>query len=274
MSTTTAQVTDAHFQLAARITRENGYDPESAWNRPLVLRDAQLIAEVKSCGELSCDECNARTDALIARADCLQLEVDRWVKWREEQPWLAEIHSYQQQVKNLADETQRLKYALSQFCDDEREMSISEGPGHSTCGLADELTERAERAEAALHAIQQGHGELGRREKIRLKYVEALARAENAERNATCARITCEALDQTARDLGKSLGEAKAELAKESARLDLLDEKLHIDLSRSSSEFDVYYVSFPKDRSKPTGPILSEKYVPLRSTIDKAMENP
>lgn len=41
-----------------------------------------------------------------------------------------------------------LRAALSSSCDDEREMAISEGPGHSTCGLADELTIRAEKAEA------------------------------------------------------------------------------------------------------------------------------
>ena len=40
-----AQVTEAHIALSARITRENGYDPESAWNRPHVLRDAQYIAD-------------------------------------------------------------------------------------------------------------------------------------------------------------------------------------------------------------------------------------
>ena len=37
----------------------------------------QLRAEVKSCGELSCDECNARTAALTAERDQLRVEVER-----------------------------------------------------------------------------------------------------------------------------------------------------------------------------------------------------
>jgi hypothetical protein len=40
-----APITESHIALAARITRENGYDPESKWNRPHVLRDAQYIAD-------------------------------------------------------------------------------------------------------------------------------------------------------------------------------------------------------------------------------------
>ena len=37
----------------------------------------QLRAEVKSCGELSCDECNARTAALTAERDQLRAEAER-----------------------------------------------------------------------------------------------------------------------------------------------------------------------------------------------------
>ena len=41
----------------------------------------QLRAEVKSCGELSCDECNARTAALTAERDQLRLDCDNETKW-------------------------------------------------------------------------------------------------------------------------------------------------------------------------------------------------
>lgn len=55
----------------------------------------------------------------------------------------------------LRAEVERLRFAMSKSCDDEREMSISEGPSHSTCGLAEELTARAERAEAELKAERE-----------------------------------------------------------------------------------------------------------------------
>lgn len=75
-------------------------------------------------------------------------------------------------VVELRAEVERLKARLYQGCDDERDMAISEGPGHSTCGLADELTARAERAEAEVDAIKQS--------------IEAGPRVlrEDAERNA------------------------------------------------------------------------------------------
>ena len=53
-----------------------------------------------------------------------------------------------------------MRFAMSKSCDDEREMSISEGPGHSTCGLAGELTARVERAEAELAAERKAKREL------------------------------------------------------------------------------------------------------------------
>jgi hypothetical protein len=48
----------------------------------------------------------------------------------------------------LHDEVEGLKSRLYKGCDDERDMAISEGPWHGVCGLAEELTARAERAEA------------------------------------------------------------------------------------------------------------------------------
>lgn len=46
-------------------------------NVSLRLENDQLRAEVKSCGELSCDECNARTAALTNRAERAEAEVAR-----------------------------------------------------------------------------------------------------------------------------------------------------------------------------------------------------
>ena len=91
MSTSTP-VTEAHIALSARITRENGYDPESAWNRPHVLRDAQLIAEseAKAVAELRAEveRLKAQRDNLlkpmrdeaIARAERAEEIADRWGK--------------------------------------------------------------------------------------------------------------------------------------------------------------------------------------------------
>ena len=61
---------------------------------------------------------------------------------------LQRVNDAENESAKLRAEVERLKTALHKSCDDEREMGISEGPVHSTCGLADELTARAERAEA------------------------------------------------------------------------------------------------------------------------------
>jgi hypothetical protein len=48
----------------------------------------------------------------------------------------------------LRAEVERLEAQLYKGCDDERDMAISEGPWHGVCGLAEELTARAKKAEA------------------------------------------------------------------------------------------------------------------------------
>ena len=48
----------------------------------------------------------------------------------------------------LRAEVEGLEARLYKGCDDERDMAISEGPWHGICGLAEELTARAKRAEA------------------------------------------------------------------------------------------------------------------------------
>ena len=59
----------------ARIMRECSQQLETELATLRAQRD-QLRAEVKSCGELSCDECNARTAALTAERDQLRAERD------------------------------------------------------------------------------------------------------------------------------------------------------------------------------------------------------
>lgn len=62
-----AQVTEAHIALSARITRESGYDPESTWNRPHVLRDAQYIADSEA---LACEQLRADVEELRFLHQC------------------------------------------------------------------------------------------------------------------------------------------------------------------------------------------------------------
>jgi hypothetical protein len=57
-------------------------------------------------------------------------------------------------IARLRTENERLKARLYKGCDDERDMAISEGPSHGVCGLASELTARAEKAEAELRIAQ------------------------------------------------------------------------------------------------------------------------
>ena len=191
--------------------------------RSLASERDQLRAELATCKDASealieslrterdeiaqnaLDQMNAR-HAADTRAHCLQQEVDRWVKWREEQPWLAEIHSYQQQVKSLTDEVARLKARLYQGCDDERDMAISEGPAHGVCGLAEELTKRAEHAEAAINREMDQHNEAV------AERIEQQSRAERLE----AALETCREQLEIRERIGNA---AEAELAKERARV-------------------------------------------------------
>ena len=64
----------------ARALRECSQQLETELATLTAERD-QLRAEVKSCGELSCDECNARTAALTAERDQLRLDCDNETKW-------------------------------------------------------------------------------------------------------------------------------------------------------------------------------------------------
>ena len=50
-------------------------------------------------------------------------------------------------------ERDALRLALSKSCDGERERSISEGLGHSTCGLADELTRERDNWKGLFDAV-------------------------------------------------------------------------------------------------------------------------
>ena len=64
----------------ARALRECSQQLETELATLTAERD-QLRVEVKSCGELSCDECNARTAALTAERDQLRLDCDNETKW-------------------------------------------------------------------------------------------------------------------------------------------------------------------------------------------------
>ena len=61
----------------ARALRECSQQLETELATLTAERD-QLRAEVKSCGELSCDECNARTAALTAERDQLRAQNDQF----------------------------------------------------------------------------------------------------------------------------------------------------------------------------------------------------
>ena len=70
---------------------------------------AQLIAdsEAKSCGELSCDECNARTAGLTAERDQLRAEVEKL--WRERD----EIETFKT-ITSLRAEVERWELAFQE----------------------------------------------------------------------------------------------------------------------------------------------------------------
>ena len=133
-------------------------------------------------------------------------------------------------------EVERLKARLYQGCDDERDMAISEGPGHSTCGLADELTARAERAEAEVaewqranlelhHAIQPTDGEtlLGAAQKLRNEIdalnesilVQQIFSDDRIRANEAEAELAAER--KAKRDLSEVISGQDKELAKERA---------------------------------------------------------
>ena len=107
---------------------------------------AQLHALNLVCGTTDADKCQTWVDRAIARAERAEAESIQLKKTNVEN---ADSYRLMQGRVIAAEvEVERLKARLYQGCDDERDMAISEGPGHSTCGLADELTARAERAEA------------------------------------------------------------------------------------------------------------------------------
>lgn len=84
--------TQAHLlkALGRNITKD-WFDNETGCLSAIIQKHFQpLLAKVE--GE---------REAATLRADCLQKEVTAWTEWREKQPWLAEIRSYQDQLTAL-----------------------------------------------------------------------------------------------------------------------------------------------------------------------------
>ena len=112
-------VTLAHLRLANQLVSS----PPS----PLVLATLIAESEAKSCGELSCDECNARTAALTAERDQLRAELATCKDASE-----ALVESLRAEVERLRDGgVQRIKDAMAVVMDER-----------------DSFKARAERAEA------------------------------------------------------------------------------------------------------------------------------
>jgi len=115
MTNKPAQVTEAHRKLwiilynLAYEDAFNGIDSDA--------KATQLIAD---------NEAMALQSA-TTRADCLQKEVDRWTKWNMEQPWLAEIRGYSQQVASLTVERDQLRAEVDRLrADDHTETERAE----------------------------------------------------------------------------------------------------------------------------------------------------
>jgi hypothetical protein len=111
---------------------------------------AGLRAEVERLTE--CNRISTQSSiALAKQRDQLRARCDQLITSSE----LIDLAFLEQSARaeRAEAEVERLKAALAKSCDDEREMSVSEGLPHGVCGLAEELTTRAERAEAFLRTL-------------------------------------------------------------------------------------------------------------------------
>jgi hypothetical protein len=54
-------------------------------------------------------DCQAENAALRLQVECYKAEVKRWMKWGNEQPWLAEIDGYKAQLWKLTDDNAALR---------------------------------------------------------------------------------------------------------------------------------------------------------------------
>jgi hypothetical protein len=102
----------------------------------------------------------AERDQLRDRlAEAQQREATAIASWDEERNRAlregGRVVEWRDRAERAEAEVERLKAALAKSCDDEREMSVSEGFPHGVCGLAEELTARAERAEAELEEARK-----------------------------------------------------------------------------------------------------------------------
>lgn len=222
---TPAQVTEAHIALSARITRENGYDPESAWNRPHVLRDAQYIADseakaveqalAKSFTEYPVrmtlkDQDDARAERDQLRADVDRILAEKGVVVQHGVECLRRAMRAEREVERL---TKQIK-------DDNRSYGCELRDPYGT--IWEQATKdhaRAEKSEAELKEwsllnLWGGTPEI----------IHAFVKGQQARIHAAQdVEGELESTKERALTLANSLDKAEAELATERARLDWLE---------------------------------------------------
>ena len=121
----------------ARALRECSQQLETELATLRAQRD-QLRAEVKSCGELSCDECNARTAALMAERDQLRVDLELAdVMYQRECEVEHELRTEVERLRSDRDCEKRLRKDSDEFMEN--------------------AIERATKAEADLVALEQCH---------------------------------------------------------------------------------------------------------------------
>ena len=184
-------VTLAHLRLANQLVSS----PPS----PLVLATLIAESEAKSCGELSCDECNARTAALTAERDQLRAELALLREWQREVIQNANAHHAEREdAIARAELAEASLHALRLVC------GTTDADKFST--WVDRANARAERAEAEVKKLTGFYNEI---------VVEC-----GHDRIVREYRQRGELL----RDEANRRKEAEAELAAERARLDWLED--------------------------------------------------
>ena len=172
---------------------------------PTPRTDAEITftgAYTHTCGELSCDECNARTAALRAERDQLRADCENETKWAAH--YLADSLAAKARAEKAEAELAAAKERLrSEAMDDYASIKDLQRELTTLTAERDQLTARAERAEAA--------------ETVALaKWNGALERALKAEADLA-------ALEQCHDDNCRAVVKIAAELATERARFDWLE---------------------------------------------------
>jgi DNA repair exonuclease SbcCD ATPase subunit len=164
-----APITEAHRKLACDVLLNHSVS--GAATKDGVIAAAHLIADSEARAkqsllaayDVACavrNRLTAERDQLRDRlAEAQQREATAIASWDEERNRAlregGRVVEWRDRAERAEAEVERLKAALAKSCDDEREMSVSEGFPHGVCGLAEELTARAERAEAELEEARK-----------------------------------------------------------------------------------------------------------------------